>query len=265
MPQMHGGIIMTIIVIGNEKGGAGKTTTAMHIIGSLLEDGYNVGTIDLDLRQMSLSRYLYNRALTIKKYNIELPMPTHYVPQDNESDFLSKLDGLREKNDFVVIDTPGSNHPLSSLAHSYADMIVTPVNDSFIDIDLLANIEADTLKIERPSLYSQMVWEQKINKAKRNQGSIDWVVVRNRLSHIDAKNKRNVHEVLQKLSARIGYRLVSGLSERVIFRELFLQGLTLLDLNKKVAGLSFTISNVAARQELREFMKFLNLKQKIIE
>jgi chromosome partitioning protein len=261
-----------IIVIGNEKGGAGKTTSAMHVIANLMSIGFKVGSIDLDCRQQSLTRYLENRKLTALKRDIALPMPDHYVGKASElkdlnlaeeeetQAFNAQLAQASANNDFIVIDTPGSNSFLSRLAHSYADTIITPINDSFVDLDLLARVEADNLNIEKPSIYSQMVWEQKMNRAKRDRGVIDWVVMRNRLSYVDAKNKRNIYDVLQKLSQRIGFRLVSGFGERVVFRELFLHGLTLLDISY-LDGFNFTMSHVAARQELRDFLKQLNIKK----
>jgi chromosome partitioning protein len=265
-----------IIVIGNEKGGAGKTTSSMHIIASLLGLGFKVGSIDVDTRQLSLSRYIENRCISCEKYNLSLPMPDHYLIKASSSNnlaeiekeegyqFVQALEAARSENDFIVIDTPGSDSFLSRLAHSYADTIITPINDSFIDLDVLARVEANTLKILNPAIYSQMVWEQKMQRAKRDQSSINWVVMRNRLSNIDAKNKRNMAYVLEKLSQRIGFRVAQGFGERVIFRELFLYGLTLLDLREDVQqtiGISLNIAHLAARQELRDFLKFLQIEK----
>jgi chromosome partitioning protein len=244
----------------------------MHVIANLMSIGFKVGSIDLDCRQQSLTRYLENRKLTALKREIALPMPDHYVGKNSDlkdlnlaeeaetQTFSAQLAQASANNDFIIIDTPGSNSFLSRLAHSYADTIITPINDSFVDLDLLARVEADNLNIEKPSIYSQMVWEQKMNRAKRDRGVIDWVVMRNRLSYVDAKNKRNIHDVLQKLSQRIGFRLVSGFGERVVFRELFLHGLTLLDISY-LDGFNFTMSHVAARHELRDFLKQLNIKK----
>lgn len=261
-----------IIVIGNEKGGAGKTTSAMHLITSLLALGFNVGSIDVDSRQLSLSRYMENRHNTMLKKGTLLLMPDHYaVPKSDlgtveeaekleNAQFLTTLQHIIKTKDFVVIDTPGNNSFLSRLAHSYADLIVTPINDSFVDLDVLANIEADILKIIRPGIYSQMVWEQKMQRARRDRGSINWVVMRNRLSNTFAHNKRNIAEVLDKLAQRIGFRHAPGFSERVIFRELFLQGLTLLDIMDN-SNFSVSLSHIAARQELRDFLKALQIQK----
>jgi len=83
-------------------------------------------------------------------------------------------------------------------------------------------------------------------------------VLRNRLAHNQALNRRKVGKALENLSKRIGFRIVPGFAERVVFRELFVMGLTLLDL-KKSNRLSLSLSNIAARQEVRELVKALNL------
>jgi chromosome partitioning protein len=256
-----------IFVVGNEKGGAGKTTCSMHLIVGLLDQGYRVTAIDADCRQGSLTRYLENR----KKYNENNPdnivkMPNNFLLKESKNEnkpekereekeeFEKLVESAKQDSDFIVIDTPGTYSYLSSLAHSHADTVITPINDSFVDIDVMAKIDGATLKVISPSIYSQMVWEQKLEKAKRNQGTIDWVVMRNRLSSIDAQNKKNVARVLEELAKRVSFRQIPGFGERVIFRELFLQGLTLLDLNKSNFEKSFSLSHVAARQELRNFL-----------
>lgn len=261
-----------VFVIGNEKGGAGKTTCSMHLIVGLLDKGYKVSSIDADCRQGSLSRYIENR----NKYNKAnpqklVPVSSHYLLKESKlenkrekeaeekNSFEEIISKAKDESDFIVIDTPGTFSFLSSLAHSHADTVVTPINDSFIDIDVMAKIDGDNLRVVSPSIYSQMVWEQKLEKAKRNQGSIDWVVMRNRLSSVDAQNKRNVATVLEELAKRVRFRQVPGFGERVIFRELFLQGLTLLDLNKANYEKAFSLSHVAARQELRNFLESLNI------
>jgi chromosome partitioning protein len=256
-----------IIVIGNEKGGAGKTTTAMNLIISLSYLGFKITTIDTDVRQLSLTRYLENRVSTIENLNLDIPLPRHHAIHQSEGDEEGQLSNILEehygKADFIIIDTPGVNNSLSSLAHSKADIIITPVNDSFVDLDLLANVRAKDFKIIRPGIYSQMIWEQKINRAKEVGKSLDWIVVRNRIASVQSKNKRNIEKVVQELSKRLGCRLASGFGERVIFKELFLYGITLLDLKHKKLKpmLSLSMSHIAARQELLRLLKSLHLKE----
>ncbi|MEK6745778.1 MAG: division plane positioning ATPase MipZ [Pseudomonadota bacterium] len=259
-----------VIVLGNEKGGSGKTTTCMHLIVALLRLGFSVGTIDIDSRQRSLSRYLENRRQTILKESVALPQPQHVVVQrssnnivqdaedDDRERFTKNLMRLVEYNDFVVVDSPGSDTYLSRVAHAHADTIITPINDSFVDLDVLANVDGQTMKIIKPSIYSEMVWEQKLMRSKRDGGSIEWIVMRNRLSNIDAKNKRFMTQATGELARRIGFRVAPGFSERVIFREMFLQGLTVLDIMEmNKTGLS--LSHVAARQEVRDLLKTLRI------
>ncbi len=259
-----------VIVLGNEKGGCGKTTTAMHLIVSLLRLGFQVGSIDIDSRQRSLSRYLENRRQTMLKEGVNLPQPQHIViqrspfniVQEAEADeyerYTKALARVVAANDFIVIDSPGSDTYLSRTAHAHADTIITPINDSFVDLDVLATVDGQTMKIVKPSIYSEMIWEQKLQRAKRDGGSIEWIVMRNRLSNIDAKNKRFMTQVSTELSRRIGFRMAPGFSERVIFREMFLQGLTVLDI-MDVGGGGISMSHIAARQEVRDLLKTLRI------
>ncbi|MFK7839942.1 MAG: division plane positioning ATPase MipZ [Bdellovibrionales bacterium] len=258
-----------VIVFGNEKGGSGKSTTAMHVAISLLRLGYKVGTIDLDARQGTLSRYMRNRFSFIKNHKKYIPSPEHLaidksqaptVAEQEEQEnafFEMALGELQAKNHFVIVDTPGTDSFLSRLAHSHADTIITPMNDSFIDLDLLAEIDPDTFEIKGPSVYTQMVEEQMRQKKMRNGGSINWIVMRNRLSHINAKNKLQIAALLKQISKFAEFTVASGFGERVVFRELFLKGLTLLDLKDDPKN-PLTMSQIGARQEVRQLIMTLS-------
>ena len=132
------------------------------------------------------------------------------------------------------------------------------MNDSFIDFDLLARTDPDSGKVQGPSIYSEMVWNARQLRAQAGLKPIDWIVLRNRLGAQAMHNKKKVGAALEELSRRIGFRVAAGFSERVIFRELFPRGITLLDL-KDTGVDQLNISNVAARQEVRELMRELRL------
>ncbi len=260
-----------VLVIGNEKGGAGKSTVAMHLSIALLRMGRSVGALDLDIRQRTFGRYLSNRRNWSEKHGVALPQPEEIrlspsahrdldLAEAEETErFSEALTQLKLEHDFVVIDAPGADTHFSRLAHSAADTIISPVNDSFIDFDLLAEIDAETYEVGRPSIYSEMVWECRKRKAALEKRSIDWIVMRNRMAMLDARNKRRVGDGLKMLSQRIGFRLAPGFAERVIYRELFPVGLTLLDLTEDGSTIPFTMSHVAARQELRDLLIVLKL------
>lgn len=265
----------TVIVFGNEKGGSGKSTGSMHVAVALLRLGFKVGSIDLDKPQWTLTRYFSNRAATTKNDGILLPMPKHVFLSHNDTLnyaeaeaeerqwFEAALITLRAATDFVVIDCPGRESYVGRLATGYADKLVTPLNDSFVDLDMLATVDGRTGEIIKPSIYSEMVWEARKQKAARDGGSFDWIVMRNRLSSLAARNKQEMERVLGLLAKRIGFRIAPGLSERVIFRELFLRGLTMLDVFEIGDRSKPQLSHVAARQEVRGLLNALQLPNRI--
>ena len=258
-----------VIVLGNEKGGSGKSTTAMHLVTALARDGHAIGAMDLDLRQTSLFRYLDNREDYMRRHAIALPMPRRLALAPSTIDSRAEAEAEERARferalfelagcDYVVIDCPGSYSTYSRLAHAAADTLITPMNDSLVDFDMLARMDPGSGRVLGPSVYSEMVWKARQDRCASGRRPTDWVVLRNRLSPIEARNKRRVAAALQELASRIGFRLIPGFSERVIFRELFLSGLTLLDLRTD-DPMSATMSNIAARQEVRDLLRLLEL------
>jgi len=244
----------------------------MHIIVALLKSGYKVGAIDLDHRQQSLTRYLANRQKFADYMKAAVLFPRLGVVQPSSHDSRAMSQQLETANfretlesmadcHFVVIDCLGANTFLSRLAHAHADTILTPMNDSFVDFDLLGRLDPKTGDVLEPSLYSEIVWEARKQRALSGlQQGVDWVVTRNRLSPTKANNQREVGKRLDDLASRIGFRLARGLGERVIYRELFPAGLTLLDLGGKDAPIKLkTMSHLTARLEIRSLIVMLKL------
>ena len=258
-----------LIVMGNEKGGSGKSTTAMHLITALVRNGHAVGALDLDLRQMSLFRYLDNRQDYMRRKGLVLPMPRRIALAPSTADSRAEAEAEEQERfqaalaeladcDYVVVDCPGSYSTYSRLAHAAADTLITPMNDSLVDFDMLARLDPASGKVKGPSVYSEMVWKARQARAGTGRRPMDWVVLRNRMASLDARNKRRVASALDELARRIGFRLVPGFSERVVFRELFLSGLTLLDL-RETDPQAMSMSNIAARQEVRDLVRALDL------
>jgi len=253
-----------IIALGNAKGGTGKSTLAMHLTVALLNRGLSVATIDLDARQGTLSRYVANRRRFCERTGTVLASPDHTAlhpapdPQSDTAALLEVIERVAGK-DIVVIDTPGADTDLALVGHSFADVIVTPLNDSLIDLDVIADVDPVKRTIVRPSHYAERVWKAKQMRARRDGCKIDWVVLRNRVGQLDARNKRLVARLLDDLAKRIGFRVAEGIAERVIFRELFLDGLTVDDLASLAANERLAVSHVAARQELRTLLGALDI------
>ena len=249
------------IVFANEKGGTGKSTTAVHVAIALAYQGAKVAAIDLDPRQRTLHRYLENRTETERRRGIDLPGARFEVFNGST---IEELDALTaeagEGMDFLIFDTPGRDDEFARHAATGADTLVTPLNDSFVDFDLIGQVDAETFKVRRLSFYAELIWETRKRRAlatiQEQRRDMDWVVVRNRVHHIEARNQKRIDQALIELSKRVGFRIANGLSERVIYRELFPSGLTLLD--KGHLG-ELGTSHLVARQELRALLAGLNL------
>lgn len=258
-----------VIVVGNEKGGTGKSTSALHLAISALYRGYRVATLDLDPRQATLSRYLEHRQNYSEAagplplpLNVRMSEPDGGEPLDTEAAARRSVEtSLAEltEYDIVIVDTPGSPTPLSRAGHEFADILVTPVNDSLLDIDVLAEIDPVNRKILAPCQYCRMAWEYGNQRIIDGRPPIDWVVIRNRLPHVHSRNREDIDQILVKLAHRIGFRLAPGLGERVVFRELFLNGLTVLDLPTIAQDRSLSASQQAAASEVTDLLDALNV------
>jgi len=262
----------SVIVVGNEKGGAGKSTIAIHTTVALLHAGAKVAVLDLDLRQQTTGHFFANRAKWLEANEAVAPMPIeHPVSSDGAalakaSDeealarFQDAFDVSSQGADFVLIDTPGADTAISRAAHGLADVIVTPMNDSFVDFDMLGVVDPVTLELTRHSLYSETVWNSRKARAAKDRKMIDWVVLRNRLAPTEARNRKRLDERVQALARKVGFRVGPGLRDRVIYRELFPFGLTIADLSPQIRPVAMSLQHVAARQELRVLLGALGIQ-----
>ncbi len=261
-----------VIVLGNEKGGSGKSTTCMHIVVGLLKAGQRVATIDLDSRQKSFTHYVEHRRAWAERAGVPLEIPTHYHVargetarvEDNEAaeftKFAEAVTAVEHSHDFVVIDTPATDSYLMRLAHSMADTLVTPLNDSFVDFDVLGTVDPTTFAVTGVSHYAEMVRQARRQRRIVDGGATDWIVVRNRLALINSRNKKVMADSLNELGLRMGFRQVDGFAERVVYREFFPRGLTALDqLDEATLGTRPNLSHVTARQEVRVLLEALKL------
>jgi chromosome partitioning protein len=286
-----------VVVVGNQKGGSGKSTFAMHITVALLKAGKRVACFDLDLNQQTLTRYLANRREWDQKHRRKLELPDHYPVKErgaygtarNLKQFIAqfKKDGrthkddfidsssfshsadlrqfisqLREigradKHDFIVIDTPSGVQHLSLIAHGMADTLITPINDSFFDLDVLVAMESSDLEPQL-SVYANMVWRALEARSKVSGRATDWIIVRNRLEPVESNNQRQVTRVLDVVQKKLGFRIARGLLERPAYREFFAVGLTAFDFAEGSEG-EFDVTNSLARVEVENLIREIGL------
>jgi chromosome partitioning protein len=257
-----------VIVVGNEKGGSGKSTLAIHIAVALLKAGETVGTIDLDSRQKSFTRYIENRRGWAGLVGRDIGIPTHICLDGNldsadaderaarSGELTEAVEGLAQTCNTIVIDTPGQDNFLVRRVHAMADTLVTPLNDSFVDFDVLGNVDPTSFAVTGTSHYARLVEEARAQRQLIDRATTDWIVLRNRLSTFgSSRNKRLVGEGLQELSQRLNFRYVDGLAERVIFREFYPRGLTAVDdLDEITLGTRPTMSHATARLEMENLI-----------
>jgi len=261
-----------VIVVGNHKGGCGKSTVAIHIIVALLSEGRRVASFDADVEQQTLTRYLENRQTWGRVHNVQLELPDHYpvaeiatadLGRNEVADakrFALAIARLEDRYDFIVIDTPSGGYYLSLLAHSMADTLVSPINDSFVDLDLIGTIGPSTQFGARRSRYIETVKKAAVLRHAVCNATTDWVIIRNRLSSLYSRNERQISEILGDMGPEIGFRTARGLTERIIYREFFPVGLTAFDpLDETLLGLKPSMSHLMARVEVRDLVSAIGL------
>jgi chromosome partitioning protein len=265
-----------VIVVGNEKGGAGKSTLSIHLTVALLKAGYKVACIDLDTRQQTLTRFFENRRSWARNAQRPVELPLHCAMNRGESGdvranealefsmFAEAIGAVEHDYEFVVIDTPASDSYLMRLAHSLADTLVSPLNDSYIDIDVFSRVQHDRSQRGAVSQYAELVLQARRKRRLVDNGIIDWVMVRNRIASLATNNARQIAISVSRLSGELGFRVADGFHDRVIFRELFPIGLTALDPIEDAAnGGSLTPSQQSARREIESLLASLDLPTRI--
>src|SRR5579863_2123467 len=264
-----------VVVVANEKGGTGKSTLSIHISVALLKAGFRVATIDLDTRQRTLTRFFENRASWAAEAPWEVELPRHHALDRGNSDnvrdnetwefgaFATAIAEVEHEYEFVVIDTPATDSYLMRLAHSLADTLVSPVNDSFIDVDVFSRVHHDKKQRGQVAHYADLVLEARRKRKMVDQGIIDWIIIRNRMSSTQSNNAKQIAASLSRLAPELQFRAADGLQDRVIFRELFPIGLTALDpIEEAMRGSNLSSSQASARREVESLIATLQLPER---
>jgi chromosome partitioning protein len=261
-----------VIVVGNDKGGSGKSTVAIHVAIALLKAGARVATLDLDSRQRTFTHYVERRRAWAKTARLRIELPNHNRleqgssshAKENEavefSAFSAALSAVEHGHDFVVIDTPGADTYLTRLAHAMADTLITPVNDSMLDLDVIGTVDPATLEFTGPSHYAGTVREARRQRRDIDGRTVDWIVVRNRLTAAATRGRPLVAATLEAMSLRLGFRHADGFAERTCYRDFFPRGLTAVDtLDPALLGETPSLTHLAAQEEVCALMAALQL------
>jgi chromosome partitioning protein len=253
-----------VIVLGSHKDGVGKSTIAMHVAVALLNFGQRVATIDLDAQRQTLTQYIAHRRAAGSS---ELRRPTHLVStggsrmlvEEEGIEFFSVVDAVASigaTHDVIVVDTPASDSDLIRFVHSLADTLITPL-DHRLDGDSAGAHDAQVTGTQR---YAELVRGARQRRNRADSKSIDWVVVRNRLSAAEARDAGASSKDLNELAGRLGFRCVGGLAERAVYGELFARGLTVLDrLDQATLGAPPNLAHVTAQREVTSLITGLAL------
>ncbi|MFZ7199535.1 AAA family ATPase [Avibacterium avium] len=161
-----------IVIVGCNKGGAAKTTTAVNVVIGLAMQGKDICLVDADA-QRSASRWYAEREISGIKPNITL-----IEKRDNISQTLKQLN---DKFDHVIVDVAGRNSKELITGGTVADFIIAPHQCSQLDLDTLIELQmqVDGIRTLNPDLrvycYQTMATTNPILKEKERAEFVEFV------------------------------------------------------------------------------------------
>ncbi len=252
-PHPHG----HVITFANEKGGVGKSTLAFHCAVALAHAGHDVLAIDLDRRQHSLDTAFTNRDATARSLQVDLPRPRHLVlDKPCGAQLNQEITRIGAKASIIILDVAGHDSRIARYAMAMADTLITPMNSSGVDLDLLGKFDPVNHRLKQPGAFAQLVCGLQHERRERGMKELDWVVMKNRVRTTERRQQERIDDALAQLATSIGFRMGEGFRERVAYRELFAFGLTHLDL-RYIPGLARLQASTG--DEIHRLVEDLNL------
>ena len=206
-----------IIAIANQKGGVGKTTTAINLSSCLAEAGKKVLVIDMDpqgnctsgfglnkneientvyeliLEQCSLHQCMYDveglDALKIIPSNVNLAgAEIELLDVENEREYILKneIDYVRDDYDFIIIDCPPSLNLLTVNALTTADSVLVPIQCEYYALEGISQL-MHTIDLVKNRLNDKLKIEGVVFTMYDARTNLSAQVVENVRTHVEQR------------------------------------------------------------------------------
>ncbi len=252
---------MKTITIGSFKGGTGKTTLTAVLGTALANRGIKTSIIELETNTKPLARFEAARSFA--------DLPTSSVAElalsggnpdirDWQMMLSRQIEQAKVRGcQLTIIDTGSVWKPEVIAAHLLADLVLTTVTESPIDLYQFMPGAGPNMQANHP--YAELINLVRRNAEKTNKVNFDWTLCINRRSHLRTRVGDSVYQRLQSFTRATDVSLMDGLTDRVAYRNMMETGVTPLD---DISGEPIARSALAARTEVARLVSTVLTKLK---